>query len=269
MSHPAFKITLRISLILSILLSGFFVSSVASANTFEFDFLKPANSKGKSLGASADEDEELFPMRRMAREYRSLGAEAQGGGNYQAAMSFYQRAVYADPQYATAYNDLGITAEALGNILAAEEAYKVAIMVDPGYLGAYYNLASLYQGQRMFEEAATYWEKRIDLGDPNDPWTERASERLNDVYYALGKDIDVVQENKAVDLALDISDQKELMRSDNLEAAKVYMGRAKGHYQRDELAEAFRDGISAMQLDPRNEEISEFVEKIQLRLLTK
>ena len=269
MPHPAFKITLRISLILSILLSGFFVSSDASANIFDFEFLKPANSKDKSPDAALDEDEDLFPMRRMAREYRRQGAAAQGGGNYQAAMSFYQRAVYADPLYATAYNDLGIVAEALGQVDAAEEAYNMAIMVDPGYLGAYFNLASLYQGQRKLEQAATFWEKRIDLGDPKDPWTERATERLNDVYYALGKDIDVVQESKAVDLALDISAQRELFRADDLEAAKVYLGRARGHYQRDELAEAFRDGISAMQLDPRNEEISEFVEKIQLRLLTK
>jgi len=35
------------------------------------------------------------------------------------------------------------------------------------------------------------------------------------------------------------------------------------------LTEAFHDGITAMQLDPGNYEISEFVEKIQLRLLTK
>jgi len=269
MPHPAFKITLRISLILLILLSKFFVSSDASANTFDFEFLKPANSKDKSPDTDLDEDDDLFPMRRMAREYRSQGAAAQGGGNYQAALSFYQRAVYADPLYATAYNDLGIAAEALGNIGAAEEAYKMAIMVDPGYLGAYFNLASLYQGQRKLELAATYWEKRIDLGDPNDPWTERARERLNDVYYALGKDIDVVQEDKSVDLALDIAYQKELIRADDSVAAQAYLGRARGHYQRDELAEAFKDAISAMQLDPRDEEISEFVEKIQLRLLTR
>ncbi len=269
MPHPAFKITLRITLILSILLSGFFVSSDASANIFDFEFLKPANSKDKSVDEALDEDKDLFPMRRMAREYRRQGAAAQGGGNYQAAMSFYQRAIYADPLYATAYNDLGIVAEGLGNIEAAEDAYKMAIMVDPGYLGAYFNLASLYQGQRKFEEAATFWEKRIDLGDPKDPWTEKARDRLNDVYYALGKDIDVVQEGKVVDLALDISAQKDLMRADDLEAAQVYLARARGHYQRDELPEAFRDGVTAMQLDPGNDEISEFVEKIQLRLLTK
>jgi len=130
-------------------------------------------------------------------------------------------------------------------------------------------LASLYQGQRKLEKAAVYWEKRIDLGDPKDSWTQRAQARLNDVYFALGKDIDVVKEAKVVDLALDIADQRELMRADDKEAAKMYLVRARGHYQRDELTEAFHDGITAMQLDPGNYEISEFVEKIQLRLLTK
>jgi len=117
-------------------------------------------------------------FKKRAVQYRQMGCEIQQKGDFDKALSFYQMAVGLDPYYTAAYNDIGITYETKGLIDLAEKNYLKAIDVDKQYLPAYTNLAYLYEKKADVLKAANYWIKRISLGDPDDPWTEKARENL-------------------------------------------------------------------------------------------
>jgi Tfp pilus assembly protein PilF len=66
-----------------------------------------------------------------------------------------------------------------------------------------------------------------------------------------------------------MSDQKALLREDDREAAKMSLEKAKTYYKRGDNVTALKHSIDAMQLDPDNDEITDFVDKVQRRALTK
>ncbi|MBM3253633.1 MAG: tetratricopeptide repeat protein, partial [Candidatus Omnitrophica bacterium] len=103
------------------------------------------------------------------------------------AIKLYQQAIKLDPKYPTPHNDLGIIYEERGLLEKAAEEYKKAIELDPNYAAGYSNLALLYEKQAKLSEALPYWKKRADLGNPDDPWTKRAKEKLNE-YKKAGMD---------------------------------------------------------------------------------
>ena len=117
-------------------------------------------------------------LREEAVGYRIQGYEAQRRGDAPRAMSLYQKAAELDPAYPTPHNDLGIVLEDQGRLEEATGAYRHALMLDPNYLEAHANLAMLYERMGQKEKAIYHWLKRYQLGDPYDPWTARAEERL-------------------------------------------------------------------------------------------
>ena len=60
----------------------------------------------------------------------------------------------------------------------AEREYQQALSLNPNYLEPHANLAMLYERTGQKEKAIYHWLKRLQLGDPYDPWTARAEERL-------------------------------------------------------------------------------------------
>ena len=121
----------------------------------------------------------------LARKYREQGVISQKAGDMETAMKYYQKAIEFDAYYAAPYNDLGIIYEGAGYANKAEENYLKAIEIDPNYLSAYTNLALFYESKRDLNKAAIYWEKRAQLGQPNDPWTQKAILRLRDIRSVL------------------------------------------------------------------------------------
>ncbi len=117
-------------------------------------------------------------LRDEAVGYRVQGYEAQERGETAQALMFYQKAIALDPTYAAPCNDLGILREAQGNLIEAEKAYRQALERNPDYLETHTNLAMLYERMGDKEKAIYHWLKRYQLGDPYDPWTIRAEERL-------------------------------------------------------------------------------------------
>lgn len=117
--------------------------------------------------------------------HRAQGYEAQQRGDRVAALEHYRKAVAMDPTYAVPLNDIGILLEEDGRFEEAERAYLQAIAVSPYYLGPYTNLALLYERMGQKEKAAYYWMKRTQLGTADDPWTQRAQERLQALGVAL------------------------------------------------------------------------------------
>ena len=117
-------------------------------------------------------------LREEAITYRIQGYEAQRRGDTATALTYYQKSAALDPTYPTPLNDVGVLLEEQGRFEEAEESYRKALSLNPSYLEAHANLAMLYERMGRKEQAVFHWLKRYELGDPYDPWTARAEERL-------------------------------------------------------------------------------------------
>lgn len=122
--------------------------------------------------------------RDIAEDYRRQGYDAQQSDEYSKALGFYYKAAALDPKDASYWNDIGLVYEMMGERLSAEKAYLTALGVDPNYLAPYANLGHLYHRQQNTVKAVDYFQKRLDLGDPSDPWTQKARKDLEDIYSA-------------------------------------------------------------------------------------
>ena len=117
-------------------------------------------------------------LREEAVGYRSQGYEAQQRGDAAGALTWYQKAAALDPSYGTPHNDVGILLEGQGRMPDAEKEYLKALELNPNAIETHANLAMLYERMGAKEQAIGHWIKRYELGDPYDPWTNRAEERL-------------------------------------------------------------------------------------------
>jgi tetratricopeptide (TPR) repeat protein len=214
-------------------------------------------------------EEGLSELQKEARLYRSQGLELQRIGDLDGAMSLYVKAAEMDPLYAVAQNDLGIIYEAKGLTDKAEEAYLKCLKIDPHYLSAYSNLALLYESKRDLDKAVFYWQERAKLGLADDPWTEKAHQRLKDIQAVQSGSPASEREQEVIGLMKDVLNQRAITKQDNRELAKTYFQKAKQSYDRQDEVTALKLAIDAQALDPTNEEIEAFVDKIQRRLLSK
>lgn len=211
-------------------------------------------------------EENLSETQKQARFYREQGLKLQRQNDLDGAMGLYQKTVVLDPMYAVAYNDLGIVYEAKELTDRAKQSYLEAIRLDPKFLSAYTNLALLYENERDLDKAIFYWKKRVELGSPDDPWTEKAKQRIRDIKMVQGIPLET-KEEKLVSLTKDVLNEKAITKGDNRELAKMYLRKAKASYKKGDDLAAFKQAVSALQLDPANTEITEFVEKVQKKLL--
>ncbi len=209
-------------------------------------------------------------LKEQARKYREIGLENQRMGNLGEAMSLYQKAVTIDPGYAVAYNDLGVIYEAAGFLKRAEGSYLKSINVDPAYLSAYTNLAFFYENQRDLQKAAFYWNKRVGLGSPDDPWTQKAVSRLKDIRMVLSDTpITDAQEDDVLGLIKDVTVHKSALSKDDKLLVKDHFSKAKQSYERGDLAAAITEALDAQHLDQNNPEIAAFIEKAESRALSR
>lgn len=122
---------------------------------------------GKEIGVSSN-----------AEAYRTKGYDAQQRGDIDTAIEWYQKAASLMPDYAAPHNDLGILFETKGWLDRAESEYEKALTIDPNYREVHTNMALLYERKGELEKAAFHWMRRYKLGDPKDPWTQEARNRL-------------------------------------------------------------------------------------------
>jgi Flp pilus assembly protein TadD len=206
----------------------------------------------------------------QAKEYRELGAEYQRTGNLAEALSFYQKAVAVYPNFAVAYNDIGVIYEAMGDLARAEESYLKSIKIDPAYPSVYTNLALLYEGQRNLEKAAFYWGKRVEVGPPDDSWTKKAASRLRDIHMSLsGQPFADQRESEVLGLMKDIAGNKTEFNQNDENLSRAHFKKAKLSFNRGDMATAIKEALDAQSLDQDNPEIEAFIEKAELRALTR
>jgi len=206
----------------------------------------------------------------QANKYRELGVEYQRMGNLAEALSFYQKAIAMYPNFAVAYNDIGVIYEAMGSLDLAEENYLKSIKVDPAYSSAYTNLALFYEGQRNLKKAEFYWGKRVEVGSPDDPWTQRAGNRLRDIRMSLsGRPFADEREEEVLGLMKNIAEDKTEFNKSDETLAQIHFKKAKVSFSRGDLALAIKEALDAQYLDQDNPEIEAFIEKAERRALTR
>lgn len=206
----------------------------------------------------------------QARNYRQAGLECQRVGNLPEAMALYQKAVAVDPSYAEAYNDLGVIYEAVNASDKAEQCYLKSIKVDPAYTSAYTNLALLYENKRDLEKAAFYWAKRVQIGSSDDLWTQKAASRLKDIRIVLSKNpLADLREGEVLGLMNDVAVNKSAGNKDDKALSRSHFQKAKECFKKGDLATAIKEALDAQYLDEKNPEIEAFIEKAELRALTR
>lgn len=132
----------------------------------------------------------------QVQKFMRQGYEAWQAGNLTEAMDYYQNALELNPRQTDALNSLGVIYEQVGLPDKAEEKYLSAIKLNYKYLAAYSNLGFLYWNQGNLEKSAYYFKKRVELGNPKDPWTIKAQRALDAVKkstHVVDRDLDVNQ----------------------------------------------------------------------------
>lgn len=112
---------------------------------------------------------------------RQQGFKYQSRGDFKMALFYYQRALALQPDSAATYNDIALMQEYSAANQDAEQNYLKAISLDHLYLPAYANLGNFYAKQGQYAQAARYLRQRVEKGRPDDPWTVKAQEDLDDV----------------------------------------------------------------------------------------
>lgn len=204
-----------------------------------------------------------YSLPEQARRYREEGLERQRMGDIQAAMTLYQKAIALDPAYAVAYNDLGVIYEAAGFPERAKESYFTAIKVDPSYLSSYSNIALFYEEQRDLDRAAFYWAKRAELGDINDPWTQKAASRFKDIRAVLSTRPEAdAKEEDVLGLIKDVSTYKSAFTKADKAQSQNHLRRAGAYYKKKRMTAAIREAYKAQDLDPAGREVKDFFQKV-------
>jgi serine protease Do len=95
--------------------------------------------------------------------------------DYHKALSYFERVIEKNPNYADAYFCIGYCKSELGNYTEAIEAYKQAIRINPDYAEAYFNLGVNYDKLGRYTEAIETFKQAIRI-NPDDA----------EAYYSLG-----------------------------------------------------------------------------------
>ena len=205
----------------------------------------------------------------QSKKYRELGVENQRAGNLAEALTFYQKAVAVYPNSAVAYNDLGVVYEVMGSLDRAEESYLKSIEINPAYTSVYTNLAFLYENQRNLEKAAFYWGKRAAVGAPDDPWKQKAANRLRDIRMSLSdQPFSDEREGDVLGLMKDIAGNEAEFSNNNENLVQAHFKAAKLSFSKGDNATAVKEALDAHYLDQDNPEIEAFIEKAEQRALT-
>jgi tetratricopeptide (TPR) repeat protein len=103
---------------------------------------------------------------RLAPVHVTLGLIYKGTGEYDDAVTCFEKAIAIDSVCLPASRELALTHEILGNYERAEATYARAIALKPDSWGGYFDLAKYYIGRGQYEDALAQLHK-AELLAPN------------------------------------------------------------------------------------------------------
>ncbi len=110
-----------------------------------------------------------------ALKFYDLGLEESKAGNFEKAITYYQKALVFDKEFAFAYDNMGICYRRLEDYDKAIEAYEKSLEIDPNGLMPLQNLGITYVYKKQYKKAVKAYE-RLAKVDPDNP----------EVYYGIG-----------------------------------------------------------------------------------
>ncbi|HUI42362.1 MAG TPA: protein kinase [Terriglobia bacterium] len=167
----------------------------------------------------------------------AIGDESQRTGDYQGAITAFQRAVSLDPRSEVAYEGLGRAYDSLHRLDEAEKAYKTAVQVRPACWECYDNLGTFFFYHARYDEALNAWQTLIALA-PDIAWGYM---NVGDVYL----------------VRLDFNKAEDAFRSAlklNPESAESYSNLGTTSYYLRQFAEEANYCERAVSLQPKNSE---------------
>lgn len=209
---------------------------------------------------------ELTQVQKLARVYRNQALDLQSIGKVQEAVTLYSKAIELDPKFGEPFNDMGVILEAEGNTDKAQEYYLRAIQLDPNCLAAYANLAMLYETKRDLLAASFYWRKRVELGSDNDPWTQKAKKRLDDLIEVIPELKQVVIEQEAIKLSRQLAEAKRIQREEELKKMKEHMELAKKYHNSSDYSKALQEADKVLEIDPKYQEALVLKDMIKVKM---
>lgn len=102
----------------------------------------------------------------FAEVYASLADALEKTGNSEAAIKSYQQAINFKPEYAEAYCNLGNLFKKQSNVSAAIESYQKALKIKPDLIEVYCNLGNLLKKQGNISAAIESYQKALTI-QPN------------------------------------------------------------------------------------------------------
>lgn len=86
---------------------------------------------------------------------------------HQTAISFFQRAIQVDPEFAYAYTLLGHEYEAIEELEKAMKCFRNAIRINPRHYNGWYGIGMIYYKQEKFALAEVHYKKAIEINPQN------------------------------------------------------------------------------------------------------
>ncbi len=133
----------------------------------------------------------------LANGYTCLGRVNSGSGEYETAVSQFQKATALDPTSDDAFRGLADAYQKLNKSSEAEATYKKAISLRPQYWAGYSWLGAFYWRQARYDDAAKAFQKVITLAPDN----FRGYSNLGGMYVAEGRypeAIDLLEKSIAI-----------------------------------------------------------------------
>jgi tetratricopeptide (TPR) repeat protein len=160
-------------------------------------------------------------------------------GKYQDAISFYNKAIDADPKYAAAYSVRGWAYYRLRDYPSALKDNNRALELKPNVPGALVNRSWTLWGMRQYDKALVDSNKAIGLA----PDYARAYLTRGMIYFYMNNNIHAIEDfNKAI----------ELYPKPNIVA---HLNRGGAYRNIGRYEEAFKDYQKSIEIDPANPDV--------------
>jgi DNA-directed RNA polymerase subunit alpha len=151
---------------------------------------------------------------RAAEEFYRKGLEAEGQGQHEKAVDFYERALHENPDNEQACFRLAVLYDRQADDAKAIELYERICTSQPVHVNALMNLAILYEDNNHYEEARRCLEAVLETS----PNHERARLYMKDVESARSmfvEDDDTREDRRSAVLDIPVTDFELTVRSRN------------------------------------------------------